>query len=61
MGHSEWKAIIKIQTLKHFVADITTLKWIDYNPSMDKKYAHYKLWNEITHPFPNFSGATVEV
>ena len=25
------------------------------------KYIHYKLYNEITHPFPNFNGATVEV
>ena len=24
-------------------------------------YIHYKVWNEITNPFPNFNGATVEV
>ena len=22
---------------------------------------HYKVWDEITHPFPNFNGATIEV
>ena len=22
---------------------------------------HYKVWDEITNPFPNFNGATVEV
>ena len=24
-------------------------------------YIHYKVWDEITDPFPNFNGATVEV
>ena len=24
-------------------------------------YNHYKVWDEITHPFLNFNGATVEV
>ena len=24
-------------------------------------YIHYKSWDEITYPFPNFNGATVEV
>ena len=24
-------------------------------------YAHYKTWDEITHPFPYFNGCTVEV
>ena len=24
-------------------------------------YIHYKIWDEITYPFPNFSGFTVEV
>ena len=23
-------------------------------------YIHYKVWDEITYPFPNFNGATVE-
>ena len=25
------------------------------------KYTHYKMWDEITYPFLNFNGATVEV
>ena len=25
------------------------------------KYIHYKMYDEITYPFPNFNGATVEV
>ena len=24
-------------------------------------YNHYKVWDEIIYPFPNFNGATVEV
>ena len=23
-------------------------------------YIHYKLWDEITYPFPNFNGCTVD-
>ena len=34
---------------------------IDFNPSTDKELRHYKVWDEITYPFPNFNGATVEV
>ena len=25
------------------------------------KYINYKAWDEITNPFPNFNGATVEI
>ena len=31
------------------------LTWINSN------YTHYTVWDEITYPFPNFNGATVEV
>ena len=34
---------------------------INFNPSMDTIYIHYKVWNEITYPFSNFNGVTVEV
>ena len=35
------------------------LTWFHFNHTMD--YIHYKLWDEITYPFLNFNGATVEV
>ena len=35
--------------------------WINYNPNMDKNHMHYKVWDEITDPFPNFNNATVKV
>ena len=30
-------------------------------PAWISNYIHYKLWDEITYPFLNFNGATVEV
>ena len=30
-------------------------------PAWISNYMHYKMWDEITYPFPNFNGATVEV
>ena len=36
--------------------------WFNFNPSMDK-YNHMpcNVWDEITYPFLNFNGSTVEV
>ena len=44
----------------------TTHEGVDVNnthPSMINplNYIHYKVWDEITYPFLNFNGATVEV
>ena len=37
------------------------LTWFDFIPSIDKYLQPlYRMWAEITHPFPNFTGATVE-
>ena len=30
-------------------------------PACISNYTHYNAWNEITYPFLNFNGATVEV
>ena len=35
------------------------LTWFNFHPSMD--YTHYDMFDEITYPFLNFTGATVEV
>ena len=37
------------------------LTWIDFNPSMDKVITCLVKCDEITYPFPNFNGCTVEV
>ena len=37
------------------------LTWLPLISVWMSNYSHYKLWNEITHPFPNFNGYTVEV
>ena len=34
--------------------------WINSHPSIGN-YIHYKGWDKLTYPFPNFNGATVEV
>ena len=30
-------------------------------PAWISNYIHYNVWDEITYPFLNFNGATVEV
>ena len=37
------------------------LTWINVNPAWISNYIHYTVWDEITYPFPNFNGCTVEV
>ena len=37
------------------------LTWINFNSSMISNYFYYKVWDEITCPFPNFNGCTVDV
>ena len=37
------------------------LRWFNFKPSWISNYIHYKVWDEITYPFLNFNGATVEV
>ena len=35
--------------------------WINCNPNMDKYNRRSKVWDEITYPFINFNGCTVEI
>ena len=37
------------------------LTWFNFNPSMKNDNIHYKVWEKITHPFPNLNGYTIEV
>ena len=34
---------------------------LTFIPAWISNYIHYKDWDEITYPFPNFNGGTVEV
>ena len=36
--------------------------WLNFNPSMSKvsNHIHYTAWEEITCPFPNLNGCTVQ-
>ena len=35
------------------------LTWINFNSSRIKYYIHYKVWDEIIYPFPNFNSGAV--
>ena len=35
--------------------------WFNFIPACISNYTHYELWDEITYPFPNINGATIEV
>ena len=37
------------------------LTWFNLNPAWISIYINYKVWDEISYPFPNFNGCTVEV
>ena len=37
------------------------ITWINLIPTWIRNHMSNKLWDEITYPFPNFSGCTVEV
>ena len=43
-----------------WAASVPFATGVNLNPRMDK-YVHYRVWNEITYPFPNFNSAAVEV
>ena len=36
------------------------LTWLNFDPS-NQRSNRQSMWNEITYPFPNFNGATVDV
>ena len=46
---------------KTFVPWDHLLPWFNFNSNMDNYYMTSKLWDEITFPFPNCNGATVDV
>ena len=37
------------------------LTWINFSPSMISNCIYHNVWDEITYPFPNFNGCTIEV
>ena len=37
------------------------LIWLNCNTSMDDNYIHYKVWNGVIYPTPNFNYAAVGV
>ena len=37
------------------------LTWFNLKPALMNNFIHHKVWDEISYPFLNFNGATVEV
>ena len=49
-----------IQTLAHW-SMFTHFCGLTLIPAWISNYIRFKVWGEITYPFPHFNGATVEV
>ena len=50
-----------IMAVGHVVPGPLLLTWINLILARINDYIYYNVWGEITFPFPNFNGATVEV
>ena len=52
-------------TIIHLMTMTTRVPFYEHKstfiPAWISNYIHHKVWDEITYPFPNFNGATVEV
>ena len=44
-----------------WVTEVWTISSITLTPVWISKYIHYKMWDEITYPFPNLISAIVDV
>ena len=51
---------IAIFSFTHHDLGPLLLTWFDINPSWIRNYIHFEVWNEITYPFPEFNGYTME-
>ena len=61
MRKLEWvricaKSLWKSRLLKMVIFNQNSMHWCVLK--CFSNYAHYKVWDEIIHPFPNFNGAT---
>ena len=45
----------------HSYQDPLLLTWFNFNPAWISNYILGKVWDEITYPFLNLNGCTVEV
>ena len=49
---------LNYNSINDFGVFFLTFLWL---PAWISNYTHYNVWDEITYPFLNFNGATVEV
>ena len=68
-SRAAWDLGLWKQQFHSFVIHSPHSKWpgpllltrINFDPSMDNNYIHYKVWDERNYAFPNFNVCTVEV
>ena len=62
MDNAHKHDISKFMTRTHHLSYHQTFqRWNSWwNPTWINNYIHYNVWDEITYPFLNFNGATVE-
>ena len=57
----------KIRNSLHFLLLVhdarSSFRWYGWTliPAWKSNYNHYKVWYELTYPFPNFNGAAIEI
>ena len=53
--------LIAVELIFHWILTTGSFYWhvLTLIPAWIRHYIHYKIWGEITYPFPNFNGATV--
>ena len=42
-----------------YCISVLLLAWINFYPTGVSNHIQYKVWSEITYPFPNFSGVWI--
>ena len=68
-GYSSGMQILLAETeaisssVESIISGLKDNVWLQYPllPAWISNYIHYNVWDEITYPFLNFNGATVEV
>ena len=56
-----WRHHVLREIRLHIIRSLSSKHGLTLIPGWISNYIHYKVWYEITYPFTNFNGATVEV
>ena len=61
MRYSWWHVTMQIYLQQYMICGPFYQHGLTLIPAWISNYIHYKVWDEITYPFLNFNGATIEV